>query len=297
MAKKRVLFVYNPHSGKGIIRENLSTIIDVFSGYDCALMVHATQARMDGAGIVGEYIAEGLCDAVICAGGDGTIDEVAGAVMLSGKDVPVGIISAGSTNDFGYSLGIQSDPIEAARTAISGHPYKCDIATLNGRYYTYTASFGLFTDVSYETPQSVKNLLGHAAYVLNGMTKLSQIHKYHARIKTDEGEYEDDYILGMVVNSLSVGGFRGITGDGVELDDGKYELILIRSPKRFGQIGKVVTEVINHEFNGEYLKRYRVSEASFSFDEDVSWSLDGEYGGSGMEAEIKVYNKAISYMR
>lgn len=297
MDKERVLFVFNPHSGRGLIRDNLPAILDSYSAKNCVLMVHATQARMDAASIVEEYLAADMCDRIICAGGDGTLDEVAGAVMRSGRDIPIGIISSGSTNDFGYSLGIPQDVMAAANTAMTGVAFPCDIATLDGRYFTYTASFGLFSDVSYETSQRVKNALGHAAYVLNGITKLSQIKKYHVAIESDAGNMEGDYILGMVVSSFSVGGFRGITGENVSLDDGLYEMILIRAPKNFAELGKIIGEAMAHDFTGNFISRTEVSRVRFRFSEEVAWSLDGEYGGTGTDAEIEVFRRAIKYLR
>lgn len=297
MFDKRMLFIYNSHAGRGLIRANLVDILDIYSASGYELIAHATQRQKDAYEIAYKYASEGKCDLIVCAGGDGTLDEVACAVMRSGRRIPVGIISAGSTNDFGYSLGIPSDILDAARAAVIGEPYACDIATFNEYYFTYTAAFGVLADVSYDTPQNIKNALGHAAYILNGMSRLSQMKKYHAKVTYNGKTYEDDYILGMLVSSNSVGGFKGITGEGVKLDDGLHELLLIKAPKHIGGLSQVINEVLGHKFlGGRYLQYAKVDHVSFDFDEEAAWSLDGEFGGKVTHADLSVIQKGIDYM-
>lgn len=305
--RKKLLFIYNPHSGRGLVKANLPKILDIFSATDYELVVHATCGPRDAGKWAEEYTYEGKVERIVCAGGDGTLDEVADGVMR-GKErwrkehpgeerkVSVGIISAGSANDFGYSLGIPSGIIEAAERAVNGRAFDCDIARFNGRHFTYTAAFGLLAEISYETPQEIKNALGYAAYILNGMMRLPEMRKIHAKVTFDGERVEDDYLIGMVVSSNSIGGFRGITGEGVRLDDGKHELMLIRAPKKIGDLGKAVNEVLMHKYNGKYLKYYRAKDIHFDFDEEVAWSLDGENGGLCKQAGIEIIEKGITYI-
>lgn len=298
---KRLLFIYNPHAGKGLVKANLSGIIEAFSASDYEVIVHATKEQGDAKRIAEEYTLEGTVDRIVCAGGDGTLDEVADGVM-SGKeaggkkDISVGIISAGSANDFGYSLGIPSNLIEAAKKAVTGREFFCDIARFNGRHFTYTAAFGMLAEISFETPQETKNALGYAAYILDGMTKLHEVKKIHAKVTFDGETIEDDYLIGMVVSSTSIGGIRGITGEGVRLDDGLHELMLIRAPRKMGDLSKAINEVLSHKYNGTYLKYYRVKDVSFEFDREIAWSLDGENGGLWKEAHIEVMKQGITYI-
>lgn len=297
MSERRLLFVYNPNAGRGLVKVNLCEILDIFSASDYELIVHATSGRGDASELVFRYAENRACDRIVCAGGDGTLDEVAGAVMRAGSDIPVGYIPAGSTNDFGYSLGLPGDILAAAERSISGSVFPCDIAKFNDRYFTYTAAFGAFTEVSYDTSQSFKNVLGHAAYILNGMTKIPTLHKYHARVTYGGKTYEEDYLLGMVVSSKSVGGFKGLTGDDVELDDGRDELILIKSPSSVTKLYKVINDVLTHKFSGRNIRYAKIDSVDFEFDEDIPWSLDGEYGGRGRSAHIEVIRQGIRYVR
>lgn len=297
MSRKRMFFIYNPKSGRGLIKANLPEILNIFSASDYEVITHATQFRTDAFEMAREYAGENKCDIIVCAGGDGTIDEVADGVMKAGSSIPVGIISAGSTNDFGYSLGIPGDILTAAKAVLTGHPFACDIATFNDTYFTYTAAFGTLADVSYDTPQDIKNALGYAAYVLNGMMRLPTVKSYHLRCTYDGKTVEGDYLIGMVVSSNSIGGLRGITGEGVKLDDGLHELILIKAPKKIGDLTHALNEVIARKFKGgKYLLYARVNEVNIEFDEAVPWSLDGEYGGQQTEVNIRVINKGINYL-
>ena len=170
-------------------------------------------------------------DLVVCSGGDGTLDEVVTGMEQSEVNVPIGYIPAGSTNDFANSLGIPKNMEEAARVAVNGTPFPCDVGGFNGDTFVYVAAFGLFTEVSYQTSQQMKNILGHAAYILEGAKHLMDITSYRMKVSHDGEIIEDEFIYGMVTNSLSVGGFKGISGPDVLLDDRPFEVTLIKNPK------------------------------------------------------------------
>ena len=170
-------------------------------------------------------------DRIVCSGGDGTLDEVVTGVMKSGIKVPVGYIPAGSTNDFGNSLGIDKDMIHAADIAANGYRFPCDIGKFNDDYFVYVAAFGIFTEVSYATDQGLKNMLGHTAYILEGAKQLWDIPSYRMQVEYDGNVLYDEFIYGMITNSMSVGGFKGIIPGNISLNDGKFEVTLIRMPK------------------------------------------------------------------
>ncbi len=297
MKKKRLLLIYNAHAGKGRIREKLSDIISMYSMSEYELIVHSTCGVGDAALVTEQYTANDACDLIVCAGGDGTLDEVAGAQMRVGKKIPIALIPAGSTNDFGYTLGISGDIMGAAMLALTGKKFLCDIASFNNRYFTYTAAFGLFSDVSYNTSQNMKNSLGRLAYIMNGITKLSQIKVYHLKVEYGGRVYEDDYIYGMVVSSNSVGGFKGITGDGVTLDDGLHELMLVKKQDSLAGVTRVVNELLSHKYDSAYIQYARVDKVSISSDDEIAWSLDGEFGGKTKRADIQVVKQGICYIR
>lgn len=294
--KKKLLFIYNPNAGRGKIRARLSRILEVFSKTDYELIVYPTKQRLDAREKVIEYVNKGECNAVICSGGDGTLNEVVGGIMECNVTVPVGYIPSGTTNDFGYSLRIPKDMIKAAEIMAKGTTMLCDVGRINDNYFTYTAAFGLFADVSYDTPQNFKNVLGRMAYILSGVTRLHGIKSLHLKVEHDNHIEEDDFIVGMIANSNSVAGFRGITGKKVLLNDGLFELIMIRRPHNLLEISNIINDLLKNDLSGKYFYYRRISEVKVYSDIDMPWSLDGEYGGTTRIANVLVHKKAIPYI-
>lgn len=296
MIMERLLFVYNPNAGMGKIKEKLSDVIEVFSENEFEVIAYPTKKQGDAKEKVLEYLKEDKCDRIVCAGGDGTIDEVANAIMESGKSIKLGCITAGTTNDFGYSLKIPKDMVEAARLAVTGGEFLCDIGSINGYYFTYTAAFGIFSDVSYDTPQNMKNAFGRAAYILEGISKLASVKTYRIKAEYNNEIVEGEFIYGMLANSYSVGGFKGITGKDVVFDDGKFEMLLIRKPKSLLDLNEIVFKLLKGDFNSDIICYARVSKVHITCEGELPWSLDGEDGGSIPDAEIIVHEKAMRYI-
>ncbi len=292
--KKRLLFVFNPHSGKAQIKNQLLEIIDtmVKAGYE--VNAYPTQARGDAIEKVrneaGEY------DLVVCSGGDGTLDETVTGMMSREEKRPLGYIPAGSTNDFATSLGIPKEMAKAAAVAVRGKQFPCDIGAFNGDYFVYVAAFGLFTEVSYKTSQEWKNVLGHAAYILEGMKSLHDIPSYHMQVEYDNKRIQDEFIYGMITNSTSVGGFKGMTGKDVKLDDGLFEVTLIKKPKNPIELNEIIASLINLVDDTDMIYSFKSSDVKFTSREEISWTLDGEYGGDHSEVEVKNLHQAVEIM-
>lgn len=291
MSKKNMLFIYNAKAGKGLIRNNLVDILDVFvkGGYE--VTVHPTQARGDA--ILATKDREEKYDIVACSGGDGTLDEVVTGMMQCEKRVPIGYIPAGSTNDFAMSLNISKNMMTAADTIVAGDTFSCDVGQFNEDTFVYIAAFGLFTEVSYGTDQQMKNVLGHIAYLLEGVKSFSQMKSYKIKATVDGEVIEDEFIFGMVTNSMSVGGFQRITGNNVELDDGVFEVTLIKRPMNPIELNRVMVALLDRDIDAECMYCFRAKEVFIESKEAVSWTLDGEYGGDHKEVSIKNLHKAL----
>ena len=288
---KKILFVYNPKAGKAKIRNKLADILDVFAKAGYEMTVYPTQKSGEAVQIVANRKRE--YDLVVCSGGDGTLDEVVSGMIQSNFKTPIGYIPAGSTNDFARSLSLPVNMVEAAENIVKEQNYPCDIGSFNNEYFVYIAAFGLFTEVSYETEQQMKNLLGHMAYLLEGMKRLSAIRSYQMKITCDDRVIEDDFIFGMVTNSLSVGGFKRITGPNVEMDDGLFEVTLIKRPKNAKELNEIMISLVNRVIETNLIYCFRASRLSCESSEVVAWTLDGEYGGSHKFVEIENFCKAI----
>ena len=291
---KKVLFIVNPHAGKGQIRNHLLEITDTLVKADCEVTVYTTQNQGDAIRVTRER--DKSYQLVVCSGGDGTLDEIVTGMMQSGFKTTVGYIPAGSTNDFANSLHISKDLLEAADTAANGVPFPCDVGVFNDDYFVYIAAFGLFTDVSYETKQSVKNVLGHLAYVLEGTKRLFNIPSYHIKITHDGETIEDDFVFGMVTNSRSVGGFKGIVGKEIIFDDGEFEVTLIKTPKNPIELNEIVASLLIKQIDSAHMYSFKAKEVKFESIEEIPWTLDGEFGGEHDCVDIRNWKQGMRIM-
>lgn len=287
----KALFIFNPYSGKAQIKNYLLDIIDtiVKAGYE--VTTYPTQGRKDATRIANEKASE--YDLIVCSGGDGTLDEVVTGILQSGADVKLGYIPAGSTNDFASSLGISSNMIEAAKTVVEGESFSCDIGKFNDGIFVYVAAFGLFTEVSYETPQEIKNVLGHAAYVLEGIKQIQNIQSYNMKIECDDRIIRDEFIYGMVTNSYSVGGFQLAPGKTTELNDGLFEVTLIKKPKDLIELNMILAALVNEKVNTDFMYCFKTSSLKITARKQVAWTLDGEFGGKLKDVEIKNLHEVL----
>lgn len=282
---RRMLFIYNPRAGKAQIRSNLLDIIDIFvkAGYE--VTAYPTQAAGDAVKAVKER-SEGY-DIVVCSGGDGTLDEVVSGMMKCEEKLPIGYVPAGSTNDFANSLKIPKNMIKAADIVVSGKDFACDIGAFNEDSFIYVAAFGIFTDVSYQTKQDVKNVLGHAAYLVEGVKRLPAVRSYPLKITYSDQVIEGEFLYGMVTNSYSVGGFRGITGQDILLDDGLFEVTLIRKPTNPLDLNNIILALVDKRVKSEHIYTFKTSRLVVESEDPISWTLDGEFGGDHCKAVIE----------
>lgn len=285
------MFVYNPRAGKERIKYYLSSILECFAAKDYEITVVPTRARGDATQIAANISDE--YDLLVVSGGDGTLDEAVTGLMSTGRDITVGYIPAGSTNDFGRSLKLPKSMSKAADIAVRGCDFSCDIGAFNDSYFVYVAAFGMFTDVTYTTPQKEKNKLGYAAYLLESVKRLSDIRKYSMRIVHEGGTYEGEFLAGLVSNSNSVGGIRRLTGPHVSLNDGLFEVMLIRVPPSLIELNEALAAVFDRRLKSDYVITFHAKKVEFICDEKVSWTLDGEYGGTMKRSNIRVIPSAL----
>ena len=289
---KRLLFIYNPHAGKELLKPKLSDIIDIFvkAGYE--VVAYPTQSYRDAYRKVSEYDSDEY-DLVVCSGGDGTIDEVVTGMMQRDKRDPIGYIPTGTTNDFANSLHIPKGLLRAADNAVNGTLFPCDVGKFNDDIFVYIAAFGLFTDVSYQTKQEMKNVLGHLAYVLEGTKRLFNVPSYRIKVTHDGETLEDEFIFGMVTNSRSVGGFRNMIGKQVVFDDGLFEVTLIKTPKNPLALQEIVASLLIEQVDTKHMYSFKTGRITFESLEEIPWTLDGEFGGEHRSVEIQNMKHAV----
>lgn len=294
---KKIYFICNLYSGRAAVGSRLAMIVDKFTAAGYEVTIHPTQGRGDATACAKAACASGEYDILVCSGGDGTLNEVIQGCMSSETPCPIGYIPFGSTNDFARGLGIPKEPEAAVECIIHGVPMPVDIGSFNDKYFTYVAAFGAFTEISYQTSQQFKNVLGHTAYILNGISKLSKIRTCRMRIEYDGGVIEDEFLYGMVTNSSSVARFLALSA--VKWDDGLFEVTLIRKPANLLELHGLIAAFSKIQIGLEkrYLHYFRTSKLKVTNldDEPVSWTIDGEYGGTERINEIANQQQAVSF--
>lgn len=292
----KTLFIYNPYAGHVQIKQSLWAIVKELSSVYKDLNIYASQEPKD----VMNYLKRNSSnyDLIIISGGDGTLSEAINGIMANKEKPKIAYIPAGSTNDYASSLKLPSN-MEKCVEFIT-HPKEdkqIDIGKFNNDYFVYIAAFGAFTDVAYSTPQDIKNVLGHLAYVLNGINSLSKIKSYKLKVTINNEVLEDKFIYGMVTNTLSVGGTYRLDKKIVKLDDGLFEVMLIKSPKDLIELSEIAAFLIDQKQSTDLVKTYTTNKLIIESKKEIPWTLDGEYGGSPNKAIIKNINKAITLIK
>ena len=288
---KKMLFILNPCSGTKKANRFLAEILDAFNRADYQVQVYVTAGNKDAIQAVKDY-APGM-DLIVCCGGDGTFNETVTGLLETGLSIPVGYIPAGSTNDFANSLKLPLQPLQAAKAIIEGTPRPLDIGLFNGRYFSYVASFGAFTKVSYATPQSVKNALGHTAYVLESLKEITGIRKMAVRLELDGEVEEDEYIFGAICNSTSVGGILTLDPNQVDMADGMFEILLVRAPQDLFELTECITSLQKQQYNCRMMTFRTAKKVKVLATEDMTWTLDGEMAAGAEDITIRNLHHAI----
>lgn len=292
---KKMLFVLNPKAGKCKATRYLADILGVFCQADYSVITYVTKGPGDATQAVMRYAQ--AVDLVVCCGGDGTFNETVNGILQCGAPTPIGYIPAGSTNDFAASLKLPTQPLEAAQHIVEGHPVQYDIGQFGQRYFTYIASFGAFTRVSYATPQNIKNALGHTAYLLEGIKDISQIRSIHVKMELDEEVIEDDFLFGSISNSTSVGGILTLDPNQVDMRDGKFEIMLVRAPKKLGEVSECLQALQSKKYDCKMITFRSSSHIRVTSDPEMAWTLDGERADGAEVLEIHNRHLAITLMQ
>ena len=288
--KRNVLLIVNPCAGRTKSRAGTFDIVNKFSTNDYEFSIHTTTCQGDATNIVRKNYDDKQL--VVCCGGDGTLNETINGVMDMPNRLPIGYIPTGSTNDLATTLGIPTDINKATDLIMSGHTNSYDLGLFNNRYFSYVASFGAFTKSSYATSQKMKNRLGHMAYILNGIGELKNIRAIHMKIEYDGGVLEDDFMFGSVSNSTSVAGLFRFKPEDVKLNDGIFELLLVKKIS-LASVPIALGKIRAQQYDGKQIIFLRTSKVKITSDESVAWTLDGEYGGAHKTVMIHVLEKAV----
>ena len=293
---KKMLFIMNPYSGMRKANRFLSDVISMFNQADYLVNIRMTTGSGDATQFAAAHSRD--VDLVVCCGGDGTLNETIAGMIQAGSQAPIGYIPAGSTNDFASSLKLSTNIIQAAQDILEGQPVPYDVGHFGHRYFAYVASFGAFTKSSYATPQSIKNALGHTAYVLEGISELSQIRKFHVRMELENEIVEDDFIFGCISNSTSIGGLLTLDPKQVDMSDGLFEVFLVRAPRSLTEISECLQALQSQRYNDCAMITFGAAQKILvTAEETMPWTLDGEKFDGQQYIEVENIRHAIHLMQ
>lgn len=290
---KKLLFIINPKAGRTAIKNELFEIIMTFSNAGYEVVTYPTKGPEDAERKV---IADGKnYDLIVCAGGDGTLENtVCGYMRMGEKKVPLGYIPVGTTNDFARSLRISRKPLEAAKQIVTGELNFIDVGYMNDKYFIYIAAFGIFTDISYNTNQSLKKIMGHSAYVVEALKNIASYKTYNIIGEFDDALVTGEYIYGMITNSFSVAGFKIRGAKHVVLDDGKFDCLFVKKPENISQIQQIVSAILSNDIeNNDMFFMIKASKIRIRCEEAIPWTLDGEFGGNLEDVTICNEKKTV----
>ncbi len=290
---KNLMLIINPAAGKGQYKDGIADILETFCKAGCAVTVYMTGKRGDAEEFAREL--SGKFDLLVCCGGDGTLSEVTSGLMQTDVRPTVGYIPMGTANDVASSLKLSRVPKKAAQIIVDNPAHPMDMGIFNGeKYFTYVAAFGAFTRVSYETPQEIKQSLGHFAYVLEGAGSLSSITPIHARVEYDGGVVDGEFVYGGVTNSTSIAGLVKLDPDSVGLGDGLFEVMLVKNPNNIAELNRIFHSILTRKYDPDYVLFLHTKKVKFTFDGPVAWTRDGEDGGSHISVEAENSHAAVN---
>ena len=293
---KKMLFIMNPFSGMRRANRYLADIISLFNQADYEVNIHMTSGHDDATQFAQRHAQD--VDLVVCCGGDGTLNETITGMVRCGATAPIGYIPAGTTNDFASSLKLSTNIMQAAQDILEGEPVTYDVGRFADRYFSYVASFGAFTKSSYATPQSIKNMLGHTAYVLEGISELSQIRPFHVKMELENETVEDDFLFGCISNSTSIGGILTLDPKLVDMADGYLEVFLVRAPRNLTEISECIQALQSQRYNDCAMITFGPArKVKITAEADMPWTLDGEKFDGQEEIEVENLHHAIRLMQ
>ena len=295
MTQKKLLLIVNPCSGRAKMYTELLKVVEILSAADYAVTVYPTKYKGDAT----EYISplnNTDFELIVVCGGDGTLNEVITGLMDNRIDIKIGYIPSGTLNEWSSGLKISRNIETAAKDITTGVETKLDIGRFDDKYFSYTASFGAFTSASYSAPQDIKNVLGQAAYFFEGIKSLTNIKPFHLKFTHENGVTEGDFLFGAISNSLSVGGIVKYDKTAVELNDGEFEVLLIRKPDNILKLQPLIDGILKRDFNREGMDFFRTKNLTIEAMQEVSWTLDGEYAEGKEIMQVSNLHNAITFI-
>lgn len=284
--KKEILIIVNPNAGKGKVNKYIPQICDNLEKKGYELEVIYTSEKENGEKIIENYIR--YIDAVVVCGGDGTISQVINGIIKSHKKIDITFIPFGTTNDYARTVGMSNKKYSLSKNLPKYREVGIDIGSFNNdKYFYYVAAFGVCTNIAYSTSQSDKNKMGKFAYYKKALKQFKNMKAYQTTIVTDDEIIKDEFIYGGITNSVAIGGFKWFKRNDVKINDGLFELVLIKKPKNRLALIKTFLSILRKKYDQKNIYYMKTKNLQIDFEEEVSWTLDGEFGGTVNHVLVK----------
>ena len=287
----KVFVIYNPVAGVQRPKE-LKTITESLDRMNIEFNVFITSLVEDPLKLLGNF--ENSYDVILVAGGDGTLSDTIQAMHTLDIKVPIQILPTGTTNDLASNIISNTDFDYIVENLFEGNISEVDIGLSNNdKIVSYALSFGNFTDVTYKTPQKLKNLFGYKAYIIFGFLTFRKIKSYKIAVVSGEYSISDTFVFGVVSNTKTVGNVIVYEKEKIEFDDGYFEVLLVKKPKNLRNLRTILLSIKNQNFENDQFYFFKTDEIHFTSKKEVSWNRDGEFGGKSSDKHLKVLKRKI----
>ena len=271
----KVKFIYNPYSGENVILSKLDKVISLHQEAGYTIVPYRITPGED-VGVALNDIKDGNYKYILIAGGDGTVDSVVNAMAKNGVSLPIGILPAGTANDFSKFLGMPSDIEAACKQILSSEVKSVDLGSINDKYFVNVASTGLFTDVSQKTDVNLKNTIGKLAYYLKGLEELPNFRKLHVDISSKEVEFNGEMYLLLVFNGATAGNFNLATK--ADACDGLLDIIIFKAVQIYELLPLFIKVLKGEHLDSNKVLYFKTDYLRVECHEDIVTDIDGEKG-------------------
>lgn len=290
---KQAIVIVNPVAGKKKIMSELNILVAFLRAQEYKVKVYITKARGEATKVAAKFGHSR--DVIVCCGGDGTLNEVISGLLTIEEKPTLIYYPCGSTNDFATTLGLPRKPALVCADIENREILDLDVGMFNSELnFSYIASFGIFVKASYSAPQKLKNALGHFAYILEGIKELPTLGKsYHTRVTYDDGEVEGNYALVAVTNSTSAGGVLRLPEEQVKLNDGMFEVLLIKGIHTPADAATAVKMLLTKQYDGDKVTLLHSTKVKIECEDAPAWCTDGEFAGNLKSVETECLKGAV----
>lgn len=288
----KVIVIFNPASG---LRKNneFEMISDFLKNREIDFDIVETTIEVGPYQILSKVVE--AYDSIITCGGDGTISETIRGIHDFGFKLPLLIVPIGTSNEIAQNLGLGDDSLLKILNRLVENKTTCvDYGVVNNKdTFTYALTFGNFTDVTYKTPQKMKNWMGYRAYLLYGFLSFRRVKSYRLQLESNDYKISGNYLFGTISNSATIGNIIRYDKDSFSLSDGEFEVLLISKPRSVKEIRLIIIGLLQNDYTSEMFTTFKSNQLSIKSQDEIDWNIDGEFAGTYNKLDVNNIHQKI----